>query len=244
MTLGFPKPEKPEEKARVPIRPRCRHCKKSYRYHMGPGVLHGGGSCPGYSPKRPPPKNKLPRGHRKSDLGAAKRTLWARFSDYVRARDGRTCFTCDKVATDEDVRAGKLQAGHMFPGRTGALLFDPLVVKSQCASCNKGKNGMTAVFIARYIALHGIEQFELVVKRTSREKQWRTHEIRELIEALKQGPAQYEALYEQKHGQVDEARTGLTEEDGHAGEETGSTEGQGRPENPAPGARAGDREPA
>jgi hypothetical protein len=204
MTLGFPKPEKStEEKARVPIRPRCRTCGGAWARHKenarGFKELQRAGECEKYLPKRPPPKNKLPRGYRKSDLGRAKRTLWDMVSKYVRDRDGRACFTCGKVATDEDVRQGKLQAGHMFPGRTGALLFDPLVMKSQCADCNGGKRGCTAVFIAKYIALHGIEQFELVVARTSRRKDWKTHEVRELIEALKQGPAQYEALYAEKY---------------------------------------------
>lgn len=132
---------------------------------------------------------------RQSDLGRAKRTLWDYFAKYVKARDGNNCFTCDAYVTGDD-----LQAGHMFPGRTGALLFDPLVVFSQCSGCNRGKRGNSAVFVDRYIKRFGVAQFQAAVARTSREKQWRTHEIRELIAAIRRSPADYETLYMEKHG--------------------------------------------
>lgn len=137
---------------------------------------------------------------RASDLGKAKRTLWDYFRDWVYARDGNVCFTCDAVLTEEDIKAGKRQAGHMFPGRTGALLFDPLVVFVQDAHCNKGLRGNTPVFVRRYVERFGIEQFQAAVARTSRDKQWRTHEVRELIAVLRDRPDQYEAFYMEHHG--------------------------------------------
>lgn len=211
---AFPKPEKPDSLAkdlqtlRAFGKPRCRTCGGAWARHKenarGFKEAMKAGECEKYQPKRPPPKNKLPRGHRKSDLGKAKRTLWDDwFAPYIKARDGNACFTCDRVVTGVE-----LQAGHMFPGRTGALLFDPLVVKSQCVFCNKGKRGNTAVFVARYIAKHGSVQFEVVVARTSRDMQWRTHEIRELIEALKRDrdePGYYESFYEARYGLTKEA---------------------------------------
>jgi hypothetical protein len=255
---AFPKPVKPEEDARLkrlwnpaarpePIRPRCT-CKHTWKRHEHGECDHSrqscadigceaqrckvkGCACTSYRAQRPPPKNKLPRGHRKSDLGKAKRTLWDDwFAPYIKARDGNVCFTCGQVVT-----GGDLQAGHMFPGRTGALLFDPLVVKSQCSDCNRGKRGCTAVFIARYIALHGTGQFEVVVARTSRDMQWRTHEIRELIEALKRErdePGYYESFYEARYGlskeAVDAQAAGRPEgEEGEAGAVARARDGRG-----------------
>jgi hypothetical protein len=190
------------------LMPKCRHCAHPYSRHAtGPGAQPDPAcsrcaSCPGYEPKRKTRSDKKPIGMRESDLGKAKRTLWAKFRAYIYRRDGNVCFTCDRVLTDEDIRAGKRQAGHMFPGRTGALLFDPLVVFVQDAHCNKGLCGNTPEFVRRYVERFGIEQFQAAVARTSRDKQWRTHEVRELIAALNRDPsgAEYEALYMEKHG--------------------------------------------
>jgi hypothetical protein len=190
------------------LMPKCRHCAHPHSKHadkIGINYLPGCYrclACPGYEPKRKPRSDKKPRGMKDSDLGKAKRTLWAKFRAYVYRRDGNVCFTCDRVLTDEDIRAGKRQAGHMFPGRTGALLFDPLVVFVQDAHCNKGLCGNTPEFVRRYVERFGIAQFQAAVARTSRDKQWRTHEVRELIAALNRDPsgAEYEALYMEKHG--------------------------------------------
>lgn len=188
----------PIQRASAPIKkvmPRCK-CGHKERTHYLDGVATSCRrcTCAKYQAKRIP-ANKKPRGMRESDLGRAKRTLWKRFAAYVKARDGNACFTCDAVVT-----GGDLQAGHMFPGRTGALLYDPLVVFSQCSDCNRGKRGNTPVFVRRYVERFGIEQFQAAVARTSREKQWRTHEVRELIAALRRGGADYEALYMERHG--------------------------------------------
>lgn len=185
------------------LMPKCSQCAHPESKHS-PDRPNGGPRkclrchvCPGYQPKRKTRSDKKPIGMRESDVGKAKRTLWKKFAAYVKARDGNQCFTCDAYA-----EKGDLQAGHMFPGRTGALLFDPLVVFSQCVDCNCGRRGSTAVFVDRYIKRFGVEQFQAAVARTSRDKQWRTHEVRELIAALNRDPsgAEYEALYMEKHG--------------------------------------------
>jgi hypothetical protein len=178
------------------LMPKCQ-CGHSHRRHFLDGTPTSCRrcTCTEYRAKRKVRSDKKPRGMRESDVGKAKRTLWKKFAAYVKARDGNQCFTCDRYA-----EGGSLQAGHMFPGRTGALLFDPLVVFSQCADCNGGERGRTAVFVDRYIKRFGIEQFQAAVARTSRDKQWRTHEVRELIAAINRGGADYEALYMEKHG--------------------------------------------
>lgn len=202
MGTALQKPTKrPKPRKRISSRPRCKHCAHSYSKHYVPNESDASidcmrcESCPGYEPKRKTRSDKKPRGTKASDVGKAGRTLWKKFAAYVKARDGNQCFTCDAWASGVE-----LQAGHMFPGRTGALLYDPLVVFSQCDSCNRGKRGNTAVFVQRYIERFGVEQFRAAVARTSREKKWTTPELRELIEALKRGGADYETLYMERHG--------------------------------------------
>lgn len=178
--------------------PRCKHCGHPESRHDASHLMHvctRCKACPGYEPKRKVRSDKMPRGTRKSDVGKAGRTLWKKFSAWVKRRDGNQCFTCPAV-----VSGVELQAGHMFPGRTGALLYDPLVVFSQCDSCNRGKRGNTPEFVRRYIERFGVELFRAAVVRTSREKKWTTHELRELIGVLNQTPDQYEAFYKEKHG--------------------------------------------
>jgi hypothetical protein len=159
-------------------------------------IASAGPFVPSRSVRTSAPKRKArPAKKRKTSLAAAKRTLWDYFAAYVKARDGNVCFTCDAFC-----EGASRHAGHMFAGRTGALLYDPLVVYVQCAGCNRGRRGHAAEFARRYIDRFGIDQFQAAVRRTTREKHWTLPEVRELIEALKAGGAAYESLYMEKHG--------------------------------------------
>jgi hypothetical protein len=60
--------------------------------------------------------------------------------------------------------------------------------------------GNTASYASWFLDKYGIEQFQRLSTMSKMLKRWRTHEIIDLIEALKRGPADYELLYEEKHG--------------------------------------------
>jgi hypothetical protein len=207
-----PKPVKAEKRAPKPIgrsskAMRCVCGHQKVRHVSRRGAAYGTRwdctatccDCGAYRPEparsSKPARSKRPRRQRKTRLGAAKRTLWDYFSKYIKARDGSVCFTCDAHAEGDS-----LHAGHMFPGRSGSMLYDPLMVFSQCAGCNRGKNGNAAEFATRYIDRFGIEQFQAAAKRASRKKQWTLPEVLELKEALRRGGADYECLYMEKHG--------------------------------------------
>ena len=72
--------------------------------------------------------------------------LWPIFSRYIRTRDCikttgtanfGVCITCGKTKPFKS-----LQAGHFFPGRTDAILFDDKQVYAQCYRCNMKLQGM------------------------------------------------------------------------------------------------------
>lgn len=204
-----PKPTKPAKsriERRAPVAKRAApkkaevcDCSHKLSHHYGEPWGHTSCkrcACLAFKVRPAAPKRaKRPRRQRNGSLAAAKRTLWSYFAKYIKARDGNRCFTCDAYAEGDS-----LHAGHMFAGRSGALLFDPLVVFSQCAGCNRGRRGNAAEFAKRYLDRFGVAQFRAAVERTSRHKHWTEPEIRELIEALKRSPADYETLYMEKHG--------------------------------------------
>lgn len=75
----------------------------------------------------------------------AKKRAWDMFSQWVRVKKGidttnypflGICVTCYKQF---HIRA--LQAGHMIPGRSNAVLFQKELVNPQCVACNEGLHG-------------------------------------------------------------------------------------------------------
>jgi len=94
----------------------------------------------------------------------SKTRAWNRFSQWVRVRDclyttglpfvGR-CVTCDKKF---HIRA--LQAGHCFPGRKNARLFQEELVNAQDFLCNEGEHGRPEKYLKVMQARYGEEQVE------------------------------------------------------------------------------------
>ena len=81
----------------------------------------------------------------KTTTTAAKKRAWDRFSQWIRVKKGiettkypflGICVTCYKQF---HIRA--LQAGHMIPGRSNAVLFKEELVNPQCVKCNEGLHG-------------------------------------------------------------------------------------------------------
>jgi len=144
---------------------------------------------------KPIARRTRPRKQRKGKLGAAKRTLWNYFARYVKDRDGNECFTCDRWA-----EGSSLHAGHLFTRARGSMLYEPKAVHSQCAACNRGRRGNIPEYTLRFIDKYGVEEFQRLARRATQEKHWTEPEVRELIEALRVGGAEFEMLYAEKHG--------------------------------------------
>lgn len=139
------------------------------------------------------------RKNRKSALAAGKRKLWEMFSAFVKERDGNACFSCGSSGLE----GANWHAGHMFPaGGSSILRWHPLNVHSQCYRCNINLGGNGAEYASRFIEVYGIDQLMYLNEIKRQQMQWREPDIRELIEALKRGGADYELLYAEKIGSV------------------------------------------
>jgi hypothetical protein len=149
--------------------------------------------------RKPIARKGRPRKQRKSSLAAAKRTLWDAFSAFVKERDGNACFVCGKTG----LQGSGWHAAHMFPsGSSSVLRYHPLNVFSGCFNCNINLGGNGAAYASRFIEVFGIDQFMYLNDIKRKEMKWREPDIRELIEALKKGGADYELKYAELIGSV------------------------------------------
>lgn len=140
---------------------------------------------------------KAPNPMSKKNLPKLKRKLWKLFSDYIKDRDGNTCFSCGRGG----IEGSGWHAGHMFPSGDHAIVrYHPKNVHSQCFHCNINLGGNGAAYTERFLDVYGIEEFRRMCAIKSRERQWQPVEIMELIEALKRGGADFECFYEERYG--------------------------------------------
>jgi hypothetical protein len=136
---------------------------------------------------------------RRSPLKIAQDRLWDHFRAFVKARDGNTCFSCGQ----EGLEGSNWHAGHMFPaGGSNILRYHALNVHSQCYRCNINLGGNGAEYASRFLEVYGVDQFAYLSEVKKQQKQWREPDIRELIEALKKGGADYELKYAEMIGSV------------------------------------------
>ena len=148
------------------------------------------------APKRIARKVRV-RKQRKSTLAGLKRKFWSLFSAYVKERDGNWCRSCGA----KDLEGRNWQAGHLFPAQGPKLIvWDPKNVHSQCYVCNCHLGGNGAAYATWFIDHYGTSEFLRLSDRSRLQKQWKAHEVQELIAALEKGPHYYESLYAEKYG--------------------------------------------
>jgi hypothetical protein len=142
-------------------------------------------------------RRRKPRRERKSPLATVRRTLWRKFSAYVKERDGPVCFSCGK----RDLAGQDWQAGHMFKSEGNARIrYSPLNVHSQCGRCNLWLRGNTAPYVDKFLRSYGLEQFQRLSALAGGIKRWTRPEMEELIAALDAGPATFECLHFERWG--------------------------------------------
>lgn len=146
---------------------------------------------------KPPNRTKRVNPMSKRFLPKLKRKLWKLFAEYVKERDGNTCFSCGKGGME----GSGWHAGHLFPAGAHAIIrYHPKNVHSQCYRCNINLGGNGAAYTEHFLDVYGMEEFRRMCAVKSRERQWEPLEIQELIEALQRGGADFECLYEEKYG--------------------------------------------
>lgn len=145
--------------------------------------------------RKPIKRGKAPAKVRKTTLAALKRKLWSLFTAYVKERDGHVCFTCDKPISSYDC-----QGGHLISRKIAATFFHPDNVHPQCGSCNCGKRGNVPEYTLRFLARYGEAKYRALLASATQVRQWKPHEIRELIDAIQRGGADFECLYADKYG--------------------------------------------
>ena len=139
-------------------------------------------------------KRSRPRPKRKGSVRSLKKKLWLLFADYIKERDGRVCFTCDKPVFGRDC-----QAGHFVSCAKEFTRFDPENVHVQCRHENVFMKGNIPEYARRYLDRYGREKFDALMARSDRMRQWKPYQLEELIAALKIGGAEYEMLYAERY---------------------------------------------
>jgi hypothetical protein len=137
-----------------------------------------------------------PRKQRKSKVGALKRELWRLFAAAVKARDGAVCISCGTVGME----GANWHAGH-FIRKDGhaAIEFDPKNVHSQCGRCNLHERGNAGAQALQILGRYGEAELRRLIERSRVLHRWQAWELRDLIDALEKGMADYELLYYERY---------------------------------------------
>lgn len=119
-------------------------------------------------------------------LSALKKKAWKLVSLYVRKKDADEdgyvgCYTCG-APIHHKLEA---QAGHAIPGRTGAVIFDVDIIRSQCLRCNAFMGGRYEIFATQLIRENGLEWFERKLEGARRVVKYTRSDLEDLIESYK-----------------------------------------------------------
>jgi len=93
------------------------------------------------------------------------------FFDYIKQRDGRTCFTCGRL-----IEPGKgLHCGHFIPSKICGydLRYDEEIVHVQCYFCNINLGGYGAMYYKKMIEKYGQKKVDNIFERLNIYKQQR-----------------------------------------------------------------------
>lgn len=131
------------------IMPRCKHCAKPHRYHMGPGVLHGGGYCPGYAPALGI------RQKRRTPAAAVKLLADGLWSAAVHARPGG----CEIQQYHAHPCVGGFQAMHGIPRTFTATRFLLINGFKGCAGTHTFFTNRPEAWSAILLEAWGLETF-------------------------------------------------------------------------------------
>lgn len=132
-------------------------------------------------------------------LRALKKKAWSLLSQIVRlsyADEGGFCgcYTCNAPIHWKY----EAQAGHAIGGRTGAVLFDPEILRPQCYACNAAHigGGRYHIFMTKLVHERGWDWWQQKVIDAGRVKKYTRSDLEALIQDYKRKLAEIEAREE------------------------------------------------
>lgn len=143
--------------------------------------------------KRTPFKRKTGLSRRpKSDKAKAKAETWRLFSLYIRYRDSLkttgtltecACVTCGRVKPTR-ARNG-IQAGHFYPGRHNAIIYDRRNCAGQCIWCNRDLKGNWPAYYDFMLRTYGQAVIDELKARDREVVSWSIDELEALQAQLR-----------------------------------------------------------
>lgn len=125
---------------------------------------------------------------RQRNIASLKKSLWRRFSLYIRLRDSKDgygkCISCGKIVPLD----GSFHAGHYYPKSTtyASLYFDEQNVNGQCNYCNRYLEGNKQGYAKGLVKKYGKDILDVLDIKKSFKSHWGVHEYESLIEKYKQ----------------------------------------------------------
>jgi hypothetical protein len=96
---------------------------------------------------------------------------------YIRERDGYKCFVCGTVGTRSTI-----DNGHLISRRKKNVLFSDMNCNAQCKACNKLHNYEPHHYTRKWLSRYSQIDYDCLVERSKCFKQWKSHELQELID--------------------------------------------------------------
>lgn len=118
----------------------------------------------------------IPREKKKLTVSKLKKVADKVFSDYIRQRDGYTCFTCGKKGDKTSI-----QNGHYVSRSFNSLRFDERNTAAQCVGCNIFRRGNMDAYAVALIRKYGSEILETLAAEKKKIKQFTVRELEEII---------------------------------------------------------------
>lgn len=126
------------------------------------------------------PAKKAFKKVKQKSISNVKRLADKTFSEYIRRRDDGQCFTCSAKRPWK-----QMQNGHYVSRMYNSLRFDEVNCNTQCPACNVFKHGNMDEYALKLKGRHGDGILESLNARKREVKQWKVHELYELIETYK-----------------------------------------------------------
>lgn len=121
---------------------------------------------------------------KKSAISRLKKKLWKVFTTFIKARDGRRCFTCGRL-----IEPGKgLHCGHFIPSKVCGyeLRYDEDIVHVQCYFCNINLGGFGAMYYVKMVEKYDQEFvnkiFKRFIKHKKKTEKWKENDYLDKIE--------------------------------------------------------------
>lgn len=127
-------------------------------------------------------------------LAKLKKQAWDALSEFVRRSEADNCgwtpcYTCTKINPWR-----LMHAGHAIPGRTGAVLLDREIIRTQCPSCNLWGHGRYEIFATKLIEENGMAWWKKKLQDSRQVKKWNRSDLESIRDSYREKIAQLETM--------------------------------------------------